>query len=425
MHKYGLLVLVSFFFGLYPIGLSGTPASASQCDAPSDSVTTFGESIDYVGDRALKKGHTSIQVDLSERDPLYYRLKLKLEGERPAQWSLLITDSSGRPLLALQESDFLFNPGELASELWTPRLEGRSLKLHLNVPNPTTTSMRIEVVDMIIMPSEVKGLVFSAKDASNPDYSSLYSFSASSQDDTNKVVRLGDRVGMLVGRGLDRNGKVASWCCTGVFLSSEVLLTNWHCGSAGGSSQWKGQTNDIVVDRNWIGDFDGNSRVTKTGYRAEYRVTEILGSPNAMLDYALLRLAPVKGNHLHTDYMRPLEFGSTLRAGEGLLIIHHAECKPKAVSLNCRVKDVVFRNWKTSGLNTDFTHDCDTEGGSSGAPVFNDRGQLVGIHHLGFEARSDGKCDRRNKAIDIRQILTDIKKSKVAEDWLARAGLLR
>ena len=39
---------------------------------------------------------------------------------------------------------------------------------------------------------------------------------------------------------------------------------------------------------------------------------------------------------------------------------------------------------------SDFTHTCDTAGGSSGAPVFNLEGQLVGVHHFGFADDVDG-----------------------------------
>jgi hypothetical protein len=62
--------------------------------------------------------------------------------------------------------------------------------------------------------------------------------------------------------------------------------------------------------------------------------------------------------------------------------------------------------------DTDFTHNCDTEGGSSGAPIFTEQGALVGIHHLGFDKLSDGTCDKKNKGVHIGGILDHLKNTK-------------
>lgn len=57
---------------------------------------------------------------------------------------------------------------------------------------------------------------------------------------------------------------------------------------------------------------------------------------------------------------------------------------------------------------------CDSEAGSSGAPLFDDSGALVALHHLGFEV--DHQCrpiePRVNKAVSIQAILADLQAAR-------------
>ena len=61
-----------------------------------------------------------------------------------------------------------------------------------------------------------------------------------------------------------------------------------------------------------------------------------------------------------------------------------------------------------SSITTDFAHQCDSEGGSSGAPLFDKDGNLVGLHHLGY-AEVAGHCDNMNKAISTKSLLDFLK----------------
>jgi hypothetical protein len=93
-------------------------------------------------------------------------------------------------------------------------------------------------------------------------------------------------------------------------------------------------------------------------------------------------------------------------------MVHHAECKRKLLSKSCRIRNASYKNWRSAGATTDFSHNCDTEGGSSGAPVFTPGGALVGLHHLGFALGDDQQCDKVNKAVHIQVILDDIRRAK-------------
>jgi hypothetical protein len=55
------------------------------------------------------------------------------------------------------------------------------------------------------------------------------------------------------------------------------------------------------------------------------------------------------------------------------------------------------------GIGTDFTHTCDSAGGSSGAPVFDAEGHLVGLHHYGF-AEAQVQEWTENRAVRLERI---------------------
>jgi hypothetical protein len=199
-------------------------------------------------------------------------------------------------------------------------------------------------------------------------------------------------------------------------LTPDLYLTNWHCGAAEGlpdEAYWhKDRCAETLVDTSWDGD--------KIGRENTCTRVEAKSKP---LDYAVVRLSPLIGSGSAAGQAEPVRFARGRPAnGDGLVIIHHAVCKPKLVSASCPVAEASFAGWQGSE-KTEFTHRCDTEGGSSGAPVFNESGALVGLHHLGFSA-VNGQCDMKNKAVYIDEILADIKRSapNVYEEIAARTS---
>ena len=73
---------------------------------------------------------------------------------------------------------------------------------------------------------------------------------------------------------------------------------------------------------------------------------------------------------------------SDVQRGDKLYVIQHPAGEAKQISdLDCTVKDVPVNGYAP---RLDFSHTCDTLGGSSGSPVFNEAGEVVGLHHLGM-----------------------------------------
>ena len=88
------------------------------------------------------------------------------------------------------------------------------------------------------------------------------------------------------------------------------------------------------------------------------------------------------------------------------MIIQHPGGEPKKFSLEgCVVAGL--QRAGASAEPTDFGHECDTKGGSSGSPVF-DRttGRVVGLHHFGFR---EGLDEPVNQAVEIGRILGDLR----------------
>jgi hypothetical protein len=97
---------------------------------------------------------------------------------------------------------------------------------------------------------------------------------------------------------------------------------------------------------------------------------------------------------------------------EELAIIQHPGGNEKQISfINCTVMALPVDG---RANETDFSHTCDTAGGSSGSPVFNANGVLVGLHHYGF---NDGQIEEwtENRAVRMSGIT----------DWLQQQGIVQ
>jgi hypothetical protein len=179
--------------------------------------------------------------------------------------------------------------------------------------------------------------------------------------------------------------------CTGWVIAPKTIITNFHCIPSD-----EVRTSALVAMYD-----DGAEKPTTTTLTRLWHHGEPASYGNPDLDYAIA--------FFDSDGPPPLKVASG-RPGTGspLLLIGHPEGKPKRISrIGC---EVVLAEVRGAGRNpddmTDFAHRCDTIGGSSGSPVLDQEGRVVGLHHLGVERRLRMYA---NRAVQIDRILADIR----------------
>lgn len=175
--------------------------------------------------------------------------------------------------------------------------------------------------------------------------------------------------------------------CTGFLIAEDTLLTNQHCiNNAEACASLAvvfgyeyGPDNRIRFGEQFTcAGFEPN----RSSFELDATLVQLNGSPG--LTYGAVDVAA-------TD----------AEIAGPLIIIQHPGGEPKQVSfIACEaLQDPVDGR----GPETDFTHTCDTAGGSSGAPVFDQEGRLVGLHHYGF-AEGQIEAWTENRAVKFNRL---------------------
>jgi len=388
------------------LALLPSAAPAQNVCHPSELVTRFGDwkalSI------PIRLSAPSQDITPKTRDgQLAASMRLLIAAPNPGAkpWSLAIRDRDGHLLSQLERSDF----PSASSTLWTGRLTGSMV----------TVTLRGGDADTFV---EVRGA-----SASGPPNSDQNGFSISGATAQWRDFYTGaphshapappnrrdpaEAVGIFVDDTLapaaaGPPGTRTSWCCTGVMIGRNLYLTNWHC--AGPKRLWDGEVRgNAVIDLAWE-----NGPI-----RRQFSVSEVVAQ-NEDLDFAILRIQPAAGADGGVRTTFPVQISTApISPGQSIYMIHHAQCQPKLISDNCHVQSASRAAWTDplggAGAKTEITHDCDTEPGASGAPIFDPQGRLIALHHLGHQKAASPMCpiDNVNKAVKMSAISDFIKAS--------------
>lgn len=326
--------------------------------------------------------------EIEEQDPSrtvrYMRVRLRVTAPPALRWQLVARDNNGHAVEILTPADF----ASPTRERWTTRVPGPLTRFDRYVDSNDPDQLQVQFLEYIVMDTEAKRPYYSYQDPNSPKIYPLYDAkSPSSLDDR----RLGDSTAFLM--AASTGGQV--WTCSGVIVAPGLLMTNWHCGGISpmlGSEYWSEEIcKSVLIDVSW--DDDVRSR--------EFMC---VGKPvaNERLDVALLQIQPIDG----TASVRPAILANAEPVLGNVKLIHHPEGLQKRIALNCSVKNVRVPGWR-GDAGFDFTHDCDSEGGSSGAPIYEKSGKVIGLHHHGFK-RNPKTCqaeDRLNKAVRMDEII--------------------
>jgi V8-like Glu-specific endopeptidase len=173
------------------------------------------------------------------------------------------------------------------------------------------------------------------------------------------------------------------YTCTGFLVEPGYLMTNQHCVA----KQEVCDTTTVVFgfeyDRNSIlhfGEQYGCIQVVKVDFDLDYALLQLTGDPAST--WGTLKL----------NNSDPAQQGT-------LFVVQHPAGQPKMISkVNCLAGAVPVDGRAAA---TDFTHSCDTVGGSSGAPIFNENGEVIGLHHYGF---NEGGAWTENRGVRMLRI---------------------
>lgn len=371
------------------LGISARLASQDPCE-PSKTATT------ELGTRSFVQDVFPVSADTTvySPDPLliavkWIRAQVRLDKPGDGLWRLDVRDQQFRPIDTILPADFL----NQAKFNWTPRIYTPGFFLDIRGADPKHFP-QFTVLQYIVMPEQALSTYYSLKDRTKPDWHYTDQLNTDDTDNLDRI-RMADAVGLFFSNVPGRG----AWSCSGVLVSADLFLTNWHCGGPKDTQDedmWTPEIQeDAFIDLSWDGD-----RVSR-----ELRVVDVPSQSKA-LDYALLRVQSLDRAPLPIPARIRL---SAPKANEPVVLIHHPDSDRKAISA-CNVADVNQHGWLQAGQPTEITYNCDTEGGSSGAPVFSG-GAVVALHHLGFTYGTNCTSDMVNKGIKINEIVSALPQS--------------
>lgn len=186
------------------------------------------------------------------------------------------------------------------------------------------------------------------------------------------------------------------YVCSGFLVDDSTLVTNEHCVA---DQETCANTKVIFgYEYNRFGQIPGMEQYDCLNVRAV----------NFELDTAVLELAGEPGKRWNS-----LTLGETpAQDGERLFIVQHPAGEPKQISeSDCTVFESISPGRQS---RSDFAHRCDTLGGSSGSPVFNLSGEVVGLHHWGRDV--SGRYSRANRAVRMELVSPLIKPEQPAPE---------
>lgn len=280
-------------------------------------------------------------------------------------WRIEVTTTSGQSLAA-----FAVPAGEAIDSIWTPtfRTDERAVRIRVSGP-PAATPPKVTVVEIANQITRAQPQATCGEKDSVPVTDS----SAVSLAD------LARPVGLLVFPG------PGGWSsCTAFVVGKRYVLTNGHCIN----------TSELARKARVTFGHDSSSQEGTT-----LNVKDLVAScPN--LDCSLLEL----------ESEPPAGTGSVAippdvhpKPGSPLVVIGHPDGAYKEVSLKgCAAADDI------ASADSVFEHYCDTEGGSSGSPVFDlVSRRLVGLHRVGVA--HCGPYAGGNEAVAIDAVAQDLK----------------
>ena len=222
-----------------------------------------------------------------------------------------------------------------------------------------------------------------------------------------RFLGLGQRAARAIARIDIRTPDGRSGSGTGSLVSSRLMLTNNHVLE---STDWARRSSAVF---DFEDDLENKPRPT-TAFQLD---PDTFFFTNKDYDFTLVA---VKTTALHSDRVSLSDYGfnplddsqGKVTIGEPINIIQH----PSGL-----LKQVVLQENRLLDLPEDppgwLHYESDTMPGSSGAPLFNNRWEMVGLHHSGWPKR-----DEQGRILTVNNQLWTRDMGELAIKWLGNEG---
>jgi V8-like Glu-specific endopeptidase len=165
---------------------------------------------------------------------------------------------------------------------------------------------------------------------------------------------------------------------TGVLIAPKYVLTNYHVLKPNNNNNLEANAKNIRLNFGCFSLDDGQETLSKY-FRLDSQIPILASSPIEKLDYILLQLESsfVQVLNQEENKIKPAQcnFNITLSERDGINILQHPNGESMKLSITC---DGITGIYPNSGL---VQYINKTAGGSSGSPCFNEKGELVALHH--------------------------------------------
>ncbi|RVJ45888.1 serine protease [Sinorhizobium medicae] len=358
----------SFWIGFLLAVLELTTAQGAELEAQRDGVIEAASYVtpDFSGDQNT---NPAWQTEIEKLGSLYVRLRISADGVTPVEAVLRIRDRSGRLVREYTASDLLSR-----GSFWSAVVPGDYALVSLHASG-SLQGFRL-AIDQIAYQAH-GGAPLSTVGIDEKEPIANYADDAVIARIERPVARL-----LFVEGGIPRT-------CTGFLIDTGELMTNNHCVNSQAACESALAIFGYQHDRGGLLHFGEQFECAK--FQEERSSVE--------LDYAALQL---RGNPATIWGTLSLS-GTDPAPTSGIFIVQHPAGEPKKISKKGCLVSAVPVDGRAS--ETDFAHSCDTVGGSSGSPMFNASGDVIGLHHYGFGEGGDWS---ENRAIRMKRIVDEL-----------------
>jgi V8-like Glu-specific endopeptidase len=292
-----------------------------------------------------------------------------IHSEKAGSYRIRFLNSIGDILLELSKQEF-----ERLDYFVTREIPGSFAEIQVVVDEPHAGAALSFNVPETGFDAQMPRLL--STPASGSDLESINTFNSA-----DRIRQTAEAIARLSIARLDRDGLHKLYMCSGFMITSDLLVTNYHCI----------QTSDDCIGTSayFVRANDRGDLIEKMVGHCEELIEAVYS-----LDIAVVRLGwadPV--NNIKVLSIA----GRDVSSDEHLSLIGHPNGNALEVSAkNCRVVSLEAPGlWSLN--KTDFGHTCSTAEGSSGSPVINSNYEVIGLHHLGFD--KSGRWASENRAV--------------------------